>query len=74
MTAALLAEVDPVGMVKRGLKSREGISLAEHVTDRPYAASWCWGPNGWICACETLLDAVRSSRGVLPIARSVNLS
>ena len=39
VTAALLVEVDPVGMVKRGLKSREGLSLAEYVTDRPYAAS-----------------------------------
>lgn len=38
-TAALLLEVDPIGMVKRRLKSREGISLTDYVTDRPYAAS-----------------------------------
>lgn len=39
VTAALLLEVDPIGMVKRRLKSREGIALTDYVTDRPYAAS-----------------------------------
>lgn len=39
VTAALLLEVDPIGMVKRRLKSREGVSLTDYVTDRPYAAS-----------------------------------
>lgn len=38
-TAALMLEVDPIGMVKRRLKSREGIALTDYVTDRPYAAS-----------------------------------
>jgi 3' terminal RNA ribose 2'-O-methyltransferase Hen1 len=38
-TAALMLEVDPIGMVKRRLKSREGLSLTDYVTDRPYAAS-----------------------------------
>lgn len=39
VTAALLLEVDPIGMVKRRLRSREGRSLTDYVTDRPYAAS-----------------------------------
>ena len=39
VTAALLLEVDPIGMVKRRLKSREGVALTDYVTDRPYAAS-----------------------------------
>ena len=34
-----MLEVDPIGMVKRRLKSREGLSLTDYVTDRPYAAS-----------------------------------
>jgi 3' terminal RNA ribose 2'-O-methyltransferase Hen1 len=38
-TAALLLEVDPIGMVKRRLGSHAGISLTDYVTDRPYAAS-----------------------------------
>ena len=38
-TAALLLEVDPIGMVRRRLKQREGLSLTDYVTDRPYAAS-----------------------------------
>ncbi len=38
-TAALLLEVDPIGMVKRRLKQRDGLSLTDYVTDRPYAAS-----------------------------------
>lgn len=42
-TAALLVEVDPVGLVRdrRGPKKRakEGGSLAQYVNDRPYAAS-----------------------------------
>ena len=39
VTAALMLEIDPIAMVKRRLKSREGISLTDYVTDRPYAAS-----------------------------------
>ena len=39
VTAALLLEVDPISMVRRRLKSREGLSLTDYVTDRPYAAS-----------------------------------
>lgn len=35
-TAALLVDVDPVGLVRRG---RGGFALAEYVNDRPYAAS-----------------------------------
>jgi hypothetical protein len=38
-TAALLLEVDPIGMVKRRLRSQHGRSLTDYVTDRPYAAS-----------------------------------
>lgn len=38
-TAALLLEVDPIGMVKRRLRTRDGLSLTDYVTDRPYAAS-----------------------------------
>ena len=34
-TAALLLEVDPIGMVR----GKGGLSLADYVTDRPYAAS-----------------------------------
>lgn len=37
--AALLLEVDPIGMVKRRLKSRDGLAPGDYVTDRPYAAS-----------------------------------
>lgn len=39
VTAALLVEADPIGMVQRRLRSREGLSLTDYVTDRPYAAS-----------------------------------
>lgn len=35
-TAALLVDVDPVGLVRRG---RGGFALSEYVNDRPYAAS-----------------------------------
>ncbi len=41
-TAALLVEVDPVGLVRNGRKGRKGqesFSLAGYVNDRPYAAS-----------------------------------
>ena len=38
-TAALLLEVDPIGMVRRRLRTRDGLSLTDYVTDRPYAAS-----------------------------------
>jgi 3' terminal RNA ribose 2'-O-methyltransferase Hen1 len=38
-TVALMLEVDPIGMVKRRLKSKAGLSLTDYVTDRPYAAS-----------------------------------
>ncbi len=39
VTAALLLEIDPISMVRRRLKTREGLSLTDYVTDRPYAAS-----------------------------------
>ena len=39
VTAALLLEVDPIAMVRRRLTTREGLSLTDYVTDRPYAAS-----------------------------------
>lgn len=39
-TAAVLVEVDPVGLVRRrGRKGQEPFSLAGYVNDRPYAAS-----------------------------------
>ena len=38
-TAALLVEVDPIGLVRRKGRSAEGFSLAGYVNDRPYAAS-----------------------------------
>jgi hypothetical protein len=38
-TAALMLEVDPIGMVLRRLRSREGLSPTDYFTDRPYAAS-----------------------------------
>ena len=37
-TAALLLEVDPVGLVRRG-RGTAGFALAEYVNDRPYVAS-----------------------------------
>ncbi len=37
-TAALLVDIDPVGLVRRGGRSG-GFALAEYVNDRPYAAS-----------------------------------
>jgi len=37
-TAALLVEVDPIGLVRRGRGAR-AFALAEYVNDRPYAAS-----------------------------------
>jgi 3' terminal RNA ribose 2'-O-methyltransferase Hen1 len=37
-TAALLLDIDPVGLVRRGGRSG-GFALAEYVNDRPYAAS-----------------------------------
>ena len=39
-TAALLLEIDPVGLVRnRRGPSGEGFSLEQYVNDRPYAAS-----------------------------------
>ncbi len=39
-TAALLLEVDPVGLVRgRGGQASEGFALGQYVNDRPYAAS-----------------------------------
>jgi len=39
-TAALLLEVDPIGLVKaRGNRATEAFSLKQYVNDRPYAAS-----------------------------------
>jgi hypothetical protein len=37
-TAALLVEVDPIGLVRRG-RGRPAFSLAEYVNDRPYVGS-----------------------------------
>jgi 3' terminal RNA ribose 2'-O-methyltransferase Hen1 len=37
-TAALLIDVDPVGLVRRG-RGASGFALAEYVNDRPYVAS-----------------------------------
>ncbi len=37
-TAALLLEVDPISLVRRG-RDRSGFALAEYVNDRPYVAS-----------------------------------
>src|SRR6476660_7603718 len=37
-TAALLVEVDPIGLVRRG-RGRPVFALAEYVNDRPYVAS-----------------------------------
>lgn len=38
-TAALLLEVDPIGLVRRGRRSgAEGFTLGSYVNDRPYAA------------------------------------
>ena len=37
-TAALLVEVDPIGLVRRG-RDRSPFSLADYVNDRPYVAS-----------------------------------
>ncbi|HEY2803319.1 MAG TPA: 3' terminal RNA ribose 2'-O-methyltransferase Hen1 [Actinomycetota bacterium] len=37
-TAALLLEIDPIGLVRRGRGAR-AFALAEYVNDRPYAAS-----------------------------------
>ncbi len=38
-TAALLVEVDPIGLVRRPGRGADGFSLAGYVNDRPYAAS-----------------------------------
>lgn len=38
-TAAVIVEVDPVGLVRAKDKNRGGLSLAQYVNDRPYAAS-----------------------------------
>jgi 3' terminal RNA ribose 2'-O-methyltransferase Hen1 len=37
-TAALLVEIDPIGLVRRG-RGRPAFSLADYVNDRPYVAS-----------------------------------
>jgi hypothetical protein len=37
-TAALLLEIDPVGLIRRG-GGRSSFALAEYVNDRPYVAS-----------------------------------
>ena len=37
--AALVLEVDPIGLVRRGRDSGGGFALAEYVNDRPYVAS-----------------------------------
>lgn len=39
-TAAVLVEVDPIGLIRRrGRKGQESFSLAGYVNDRPYVAS-----------------------------------
>jgi len=38
-TAALLVEVDPVGLVRRKAGSSDGFALGQYVNDRPYVAS-----------------------------------
>ena len=38
-TAALVLEVDPVGLVRRTKGGSDGFALAQYVNDRPYAAS-----------------------------------
>ena len=38
-TAALLLEVDPVGLVRRDSPNGDGFALQQYVNDRPYAAS-----------------------------------
>ena len=38
-TAALLLEVDPVGLVRRDSPAGDGFALQQYVNDRPYAAS-----------------------------------
>lgn len=39
-TAALLLEVDPIGLVRSGKgKATEGFTPGQYVNDRPYAAS-----------------------------------
>lgn len=38
-TAALLLEVDPIGLVQRRRSGVDGFALAQYVNDRPYAAS-----------------------------------
>ncbi len=38
-TAALLLDVDPVGLVRRRVPAAEGFSLHQYVNDRPYVAS-----------------------------------
>ncbi len=37
-TMALLLEVDPIALVRGGARGADGFSLAQHVSDRPYAA------------------------------------
>lgn len=37
-TAALILEVDPIGLVRRG-RGRQAFALADYVNDRPYVAS-----------------------------------
>jgi hypothetical protein len=38
-TAALLLEVDPVGLVRKSGPAGEGFALEQYVNDRPYVAS-----------------------------------
>ena len=38
-TAALLLDVDPIGLVRRGGRAGAGFSLQQYVNDRPYVAS-----------------------------------
>jgi len=38
-TAALMIDVDPIGLVRKSGPAREGFALEQYVNDRPYAAS-----------------------------------
>lgn len=38
-TVALMVDVDPIGLVRRGRSGGEPFALAHYVNDRPYAAS-----------------------------------
>src|SRR6478609_557134 len=59
-TAALLLEVDPIGLVRGKRFAGDGFSLSQYVNDRPYAASSSWRSRWARCS------APRSPAAVLP--------